>query len=192
MNIIRKSGIGALLAAVVLLAVIFAPSANAKVNKTNSEKALDYISQKHTIPKERLTIENEKEVNFPLSNQNILSVKILDPKTVESYIVNLDEAGNIIDMKAARELEHAKYREKYGKKEIALHDKLQKMKPDDTVEVGIWLSPIAETPKPEREISEKEYGDMLDTKRKAHAEKEKPVLDKLKMKNWSAPLKVDT
>ncbi|NJD77450.1 MAG: hypothetical protein FIB08_10215 [Candidatus Methanoperedens sp.] len=112
-------------------------------------------------------------------------MKILDPKTVESYLVDLDEAGNIVDMKAARELEHAKYREKYGKKEIELHDKLQKMKPDDTVEVGIWLSPVAETPKPEREISEKEYSDMLDVKRKAHAEKEKPVLDKLKAKNMN-------
>ncbi|NJD75974.1 MAG: DUF2341 domain-containing protein [Candidatus Methanoperedens sp.] len=183
MNIIRRSGIGVLIAALVLLAVIFASPVDAKVNKTNSEKALDYISQKHTIPKERLIIESEKEPNFPLSNQKILSVKILDPKTVESYIVNLDEAGNIIDIKVARELEHAKYREKYGKKEVALYDKLQKMKPDETVEVGIWLSPIAETPKPEREISEKEYNDMLDSKRKAHAEKEKPVLDKLKTKN---------
>ncbi len=126
---------------------------------------------------------NEKQANFPLSNQKIWSVKILDPKTKEAYGVDLDEAGNVVDIKATEALENAKYAEKYGKKEIALHEKLQKMAPDDTVEVGIWLSPIAETPKPEREISDKEYNEMLDAKRKAYTEKEKPVLAILKAKN---------
>lgn len=177
--------LGALLAAVLLAAVILAPSigASPSVNKTKSEKALEYISQKHGILKEQLMIVNEKEANFSLSNQKIWSVKILDPKTKEAYSVDLDEAGNVIDLKAAEALENSKYAEKYGKKEIALYEKLQKMAPDDTVEVGIWLSPIAEPPKPEREISEKEYNEMLDTKRKAYAEKEKPVLDILKAKN---------
>ncbi len=184
MRISRKVGLCALLAVALLLAVVTAPSisANPNVDKTKSEKALEHIAQKQGIPKERLIITNEKEANFPLSNQKIWSMKILDPKTTEAYLVDLDEAGDIADMKAAKALENAKYREKYGKKEIELHEKLQKMNPDDTVEVGIWLSPIADTPKTGSEISEKEYNEMLDVKRKSHAEKEKPVLDKLKAK----------
>ncbi len=51
------------------------------------------------------------------------------------------------------------------------------------VEVGIWLSPIKDEPKPEREISEKEYREILDAKRKAYEQKEKPVLDILNAKN---------
>lgn len=101
MNTRKKSGIVTLLAAVVLLLVIFATSVNANVNKTKSEKALEYISQKHGIPKEQLMITNEKEANFPLSNQKIWSVNILDPKGKEFYYANLDEAGNIADIKAA-------------------------------------------------------------------------------------------
>ncbi len=60
----------------------------------------------------------------------------------------------------------------YGRNRTA--EKLQIMKPDDTVEVGIWLSPIVFPPFPEREISRQEYKEILDAKRKAYAEKEKP------------------
>ncbi len=183
MSITKKSGICTLLVAAVLLTIIFAPSMSATVDKTKSEKALDYISQKHGIPKERLKITNEKEANLPLSNQKIWSVNILDSKGKEFYYVDLDEAGNMADIKAAKALEYAKYREKYGKKEIALHEKLQKMKPDDTVEVSIWLGPVVTPPFPEREINEQEYKEILEAMRKVYAEKGKPVLDILKAKN---------
>ncbi len=183
MIISKKSGIGALLVAGVLLAVIFAPPMSAGMDKTKSEKALEHISQKYGIPKEQLVITNEKEANFSLSNQKIQSVNILDSKGKELYHVDLDEAGNVTDIKAAKTLEYAKYREKYGKKEIELYEKLQKMNPDDTVEVGIWLSPIVDTSQPKSEISKKEYKEMLDAKRLAYEQKEKPVLDILKAKN---------
>ncbi len=183
MKLNKKARIVTLMVATVVLAVIFVPSYSANVNKTKSEKALEYVSQKHGIPKEWLIITNEKEANFYLSNQKIWSINILDPKAKEFYYVDLDEAGDIADAKAAKALEYAKYKEKYGKKEIALHEKLQKMNPDDTVEVGIWLSPIADAAFPEREINDQEYKDILDAKRKAYAQKEKPVLDILKAKN---------
>ncbi|MCX9012005.1 MAG: S8 family serine peptidase [Candidatus Methanoperedens sp.] len=185
MKISKRIAFGALLAAALLIAVALVPSigANPNAGQTKSEKALEYISQKHAIPQEQLMVVNEKEANFPLSNKKLWSVKILDPITTETYIVDIDEAGSVADIKAAKALEIAKYKEKYGKKEVDLHEKLQKLKPDDTVEVGIWLSSIADTPKPEREISEREYNGMLDTKRKAYAQKEKPVIDTLKAKN---------
>ncbi len=206
----KRIGLGLLLVAALLAAAVIVPSMGASpdVSKTKSEKALEYIAQKHAVPKERLMITNEKEANFPLSNQKIWSVNILDPKAKEFYYVDLDEAGNVADIKAAKELEYAKYREKYVKKEIALHEKLQKMNPDDTVEVGIWLSPIEFAPKPslpalsspqvpqvsvvsqtksaqkpEPGISKKEYKEILDAKRKAYEQKEKSVLDILKAKN---------
>ncbi len=126
MKISKRIAFGALLAGVLLAAVILVPSmASPNANQTKSEKALEYISQKYAIPKEQLMIVNEKEANFPLSNQKIWSVKILDTKTKEAYSVDLDEAGNIADIKAVKTLEQAKYREKYGKKEIELHEKLQ-------------------------------------------------------------------
>ncbi len=183
MNVRKKSGIITLMAAALLFAVIFAPSMSANENKTKSEKALEYVSQKHGILKERLIVTNEKESNFSLSNQKIWSINILDPKGKKFYYVDIDEEGNIADIKAAKAQEYAKYIEKYGKKEIALHEKLQKMNPDDTVEVSIWLSPLVTPPFPEREITEQEYKGILDANRKAYAEKEKPVLEILKAKN---------
>ena len=184
MKISKRTVIGMLLV-VLLAATVFVPSigADSNVNQTKSEKALEYVSQNHAVPKERLMIINEKEVNFPLTNRKIWSVNIFDPQAKEFYYIDLDEAGNITDMKAVKAQEYAKYREKYGKKEVELYEKLQKMNPDDIVEVGIWLSPIVFLPFPEREISEQEYKEILDTKRIAYAEKEKPVLDKLKAKN---------
>jgi len=177
--------ISALLAAMLLISVVFVPavSASPSGNDAKSEKALEYISQKYGIAREQLIVVTEKEANFHLSNQKIWSVKILDTKTTEVYGVDLDEAGNNINIKAVEESETAKYNEKYGKKEIELHEKLQKLNPDDTVEVGIWLSPMKDTPKPSSEISEREYREMLDAKRKISAQKEKPVIDKLKAKN---------
>lgn len=185
MKISKKIGSGILLAAVLLVAVALVPSmgANPNVSQTKSEKALEYISQKHAVPNERLMITNEREANFSLTNRKIWSVNILDPQTKEFYYVDIDEAGNIADIKTVKASEYAKYREIYGKKEITLHEKLQKLKPDDTVEVGIWLSPIEFAPKPEREISEQEYKEILDVKRNAYAQKEKPVLNILKAKN---------
>ena len=47
MKMSKGIGLGALLVAAVLLAVILAPSISANVNKTKSEKALDHISQKY-------------------------------------------------------------------------------------------------------------------------------------------------
>lgn len=185
MKIGKRIGLGVLLVAVLLAAAVIVPSMGASpdVSKTKSEKALEYIAQKHAVPKERLMITNEKEANFPLSNQKIWSVKALDTKTTDAYLVNLDEAGNIADIKAARDLEITKYKEKYGKKEIELHEKLQKMNPDDTVEVGIWLTPVIEAPMPDGEISDEQYNKIMDSKRKAYAQKEKPILDILKAKN---------
>ncbi|MFZ3382320.1 MAG: S8 family serine peptidase [Candidatus Methanoperedens sp.] len=185
MKIGKRIVLNALIVTVLLIAVVLVPAmgANPIMKQTKSEKALEYISQKHVIPKERLTITNEKEANFPLINQTMWSVNILDPQTKEFYYVDIDEAGNIADIKAVKAQEYSKYREKYGKKEIELHEKLQKMNPDDTVEVGIWLSPLKDTPKPEREIGEKEYKEILDTKRNALKQKEKPVIDALIAKN---------
>jgi len=185
MKISKRITFGALLVAAMLIAIaLVSPmGANPDVKQTKSEKALDYISQKHGVPKEKLMITNEKEANFPLTNQKIWSVNILNSQTKEFYYIDLDEAGNIADIKAAKALERIYYKEKYGKKEIELHEKLQKMNPDDMVEVGIWLSPLKDAPRPEIDFSEKEYNEMRDAKRRDNEQKEKPVLDKLKTKN---------
>ncbi|MFZ3383223.1 MAG: S8 family serine peptidase [Candidatus Methanoperedens sp.] len=185
MKISKIITFGALLVAAMLIAIaLVSPmGANPDVKQMKSEKALDYISQKHGVPKEKLMITNEKDAKFPLTNQKIWSVKILDPQTRKSYYIDLDEAGNIADIKAAKALERIYYKEKYGKKEIELHEKLQKMNPDDMVEVGIWLSPLKDTPRPEIDFSENEYNEMRDAKRRDNEQKEKLVIDILKTKN---------
>jgi len=71
----------------VLLAIIIALSMSANADKTKSEKALDYISQKHGIQKERLIVTNEREANFSLSNQKIWSINILDPRVRNSTML---------------------------------------------------------------------------------------------------------
>lgn len=85
MKISKRIGLGILLAAALLIAVALVPSlgANPNLSQTKSEKAMEYISQKYGIPKERLMIVNEVDTNYPLSNQKIWEAKIVDIKSTE-------------------------------------------------------------------------------------------------------------
>ncbi len=54
----KRIGHGVLLAAALLVAAVIVPSMGASPNagQTKSEKALEYVSQKYAVPKERLSL----------------------------------------------------------------------------------------------------------------------------------------
>lgn len=87
-------------------------------------------------------IVNEREANFPLSNQKIWETKIIDMKSTEVYGVAFDDLGNIIDPKAVKTNESAEHARKYGKLEVDLYDKLQKIQSEEKIKVALWLTPI--------------------------------------------------
>ncbi len=183
MRLNERIGFSTLLAAALLIAVVFVPSmgANPNANQTRSEKALEYISQKYAMPKEQLMIANEKEADFPLSNQKIWEAKIVDIKSTEVYSVAYDDLGNIIDPKAVKTNESAEHARKYGKLEVDLYEKLQKIQPDEKIKVALWLKPMNITlqQKPYKRVDEKARGEFLAAYKQDIAEKEKPLIDAL-------------
>lgn len=189
MKIGKRIGFGVLLVAALLAAAVLVPSMGASpdVSKTKSEKALEYIAQKYAIQKEQLLIVNENEAIFPLSNQKIWDTKIVDRKSAEVYSVSLDELGNIVDQKVIQIQESAEYVKKYGKLEIDLYEKLQKMQPDERIKVAIWLTPInmnTHSKLDNSKIDEKTYGDFLVVYKRTIAEKEKTVKDTIEARGF--------
>lgn len=180
--------ISALVIMALLVGVVFMSSTGASSKEiTKSEKALDYISQKYSIPKEQLIIVNEGYANYPLSNQKIWKTKIVDRKSTETYGVSFDELGNIVDPNVVKANESAEYAKKYGKLEIELYEKLQKIQPDEWIKVAIWLTPIdINMPiKPDNsEVDETTHEEFLVSYNQAIAIKNKPVIDALEAKGF--------
>lgn len=178
-----------MLALALVIAFILAPSMGASPNTSQmkSEKALEYISQKYAVPKEQLMIVNEKEANFPMSNQKIWEAKIVDIKSIEVFGVAFNDLGNIIDPKAVKTKESAEYARKYGKQEVDLYEKLQKIQPDEKIKVALWLTPINITlQQPYNRADEKARGEFLAAYKRDIAEKEKPVIDALEAVGFRA------
>lgn len=172
------------LLAIGLLITVVTPSMSvaSDIGQTKSEKALDYISQKNGVVKERLMVVNEGYTNYVLTNQKIWDAKIIDRNSTDVYSVTLDENGNVIDPNIVKAKESAEYIRKYGKLEIDLYEKLQKTHPDERIKVVIWLTPVdtKTQPKPDnREVDEKTHGEFVSNSKWAIREKEKPIVDML-------------
>jgi len=153
---------------------------------SNRDRTLEYISQTHDIPEEQMTIINEGEANYPLTNQKLYCAKIMDKKSGEVYGLYIDEDGDFVDIKTIEDKEEAAHFKRYGKLEPELYERLQDMRSDEEIKVGIWLtSGNMNEPKPDGgEISEEVESEMLTSKRSAYALKEKPLMDLLSAKGF--------
>ncbi|NMG83354.1 MAG: S8 family serine peptidase [Methanosarcinales archaeon] len=180
----------------------------------NAKKALKHIAKTQSISEEQLEIVNEGQATFPLTKEILWAGKLLDKKSGKVYGAYIDENGNIADFKKAKEKEDKTHKDKYGRLEPALYEKLQDMNSDDKIEVGIWLTPIDSEkiendvlsrhptvktikgriipPKDKTEnngISTSEEAkevrdEIFEEKKKAYKAKEKPLIDALKKKGF--------
>jgi len=180
----------------------------------NAKKAFKHIVKTQGISEEQLEIVNEGHATFSLTKQKLWAGKVRDKKTGEIYGIYLDKNGNIADFKKAKEKENKAYKDKYGKLEPALYEKLQDMDSDDKIKVAIWLTPIdsekieksvlskrsnvktfngriiPSKEKPENKgISTSEEAkeikdEIFAEKKKAYKAKEKPLIDELNKKGF--------
>jgi hypothetical protein len=174
----------------------------------NAKKALRYISQTNNVSEEQLEIVNEGQATFSTTNEKLWGYKILDKKSRKVYGIYIDENGEITDFKKAEERENDAYKNKYGKLEQALYEKLQNMSSNEKIKVGIWLTPI-DSEEIENRVSAK-YNiktirgrpmvpdkpddwnesevmklrdEIFEEKKKAYLENAKPLIADLKEKN---------
>jgi len=188
-------------------------NATKKVSE-NAKKAMKHIAKTQNTSEDQLEVMSEVHVNFSLTKQKLWAEKVLDKKSGGIYGIYFDENGNIADFKKAKEEEDNAHKNKYGKLEPSLYEKLQEMNSDDKIKVGIWLTPIDSekiendvlskhpnvktfkgqiTPskeKPENngtstsEEAKKIREGIFEEKKNAYKSKEKPLIDELKKKGF--------
>ncbi len=180
----------------------------------NAKKALKHIAKTHSISEEHLEIVNEGQATFSLTKQKLWAGKVLDKNSGEIYGSYLDENGNIVDSKKAKEKENKAHNDKYGKLEPALYEQLRDKDSDEKIKVGIWLTPI-DSEKIEMDVllkhpsvktikgrvmlskdekdnkgnlvgeeAKKIKDEIFEEKKKAYKAKEKPLIDDLEKKGF--------
>ncbi|MFN8439624.1 MAG: hypothetical protein U0175_02590 [Caldilineaceae bacterium] len=109
-----------------------------------AQKALAYLVEKHGIPIEHLLIEYEVETGYPLSGRTFRHFVISnthDPDwTTYSLAVETTTGSIEEDITAIERVERDAYQAKYGKMEVSLYDRLQKLADDTTLPIAIWVA----------------------------------------------------
>lgn len=114
------------------------------------QQALEYISDKHNISLGSLVIGHEYQQPYPLSGLTFQAFTIIDlvassdeiPDATFEYNLLIDvETREVETDKAALDAaEEVAYREKYGKLEPALYERLQMVSDDTVLPIAIWVT----------------------------------------------------
>ncbi|MBI4333718.1 MAG: S8 family serine peptidase, partial [Chloroflexi bacterium] len=103
--------------------------------------ALKYVSEKHAVPLDQLSIASFNRDVFPLINKAVAWGIVLWARgNARTFVVGVDQDGNTLEEPAIskfRDLEQAAVTAKYGKLDPRLGDLLQNKGPDETVDVII-------------------------------------------------------
>jgi hypothetical protein len=217
MKISKRSSIGVLIIVALLLSVVFALAVNsAPLESPQREKqmdkfeeiALQHVSQTHGIPTEQLLITAKTQAYYRLTDQKFWCAKVVDKESDNIYGVYIDPDGSIVgDLRKVEKEEQEAYKNKYGKLAPDLYNRLQKVTdPNETIEVGIWLTPvdsekiidevISKHPdvkttkgKPMRDTDMEKYDivykEIMAAKEEAGALKVKPIMDYLESKGFT-------
>lgn len=109
------------------------PSAEAQI-------ALRYISEQYDIPVEELIIANEHDRQYAELGRAFRAFVVMEPQGKRRFfdlLVNLEDHTVVEDIAAVEQAEQDARRQKYGKLEPALYDRLQKAAEDELIEVSI-------------------------------------------------------
>lgn len=114
----------------------------ASTGSDNTQKVLKYIARRENIPLERLFVVNEHRRNYPLLNRSFWFVTALDQEGEgHFYSAMLDLADDsVVEVDDIEAAEAKAQQARYGKLDPALYERLQTMRPNDTVEVAVWLT----------------------------------------------------
>jgi hypothetical protein len=109
---------------------------------SEAQIALHYIAEQYGIPIEQLAIVNEHRreyVELGRAFQAFTLLSLADDRFF-NLLVDLEDHTVVEDVSAIQRAEEEAYRDKYGKLEPALHERLQQAADDELVEVAIWIA----------------------------------------------------
>lgn len=110
--------------------------------QTLRDDAKEYVAQKINANVGDLDVVNESMASWSTLEERYYHAKVLDTDTHTSYQALLDGNGEPVDRDVLHEREREAYRDRYGKLDEKLHEKMQDADADETFEVGVWLEGI--------------------------------------------------
>ena len=110
--------------------------------------ALNYVSERYSIPIENLLVVNEHTRRYPLSGRTFQAVTLLDTRNPDKFgykfeyslLIDLSTRSIEEDLAAIQAAEDAAYLAKYGKLQPALYERLQPVSDDTVLPVAIWIA----------------------------------------------------
>lgn len=119
------------------------PPSPTPVPSAEAQKALSYIAQRKGIPTQALTVVAEHHTTFPISERKFRAVTILDTRSSGQFfklLVDMNDGRVEEDLAALRDAEEKAYLQRYGRLQIALHNRLQGIGDDTMLPVAIWVA----------------------------------------------------
>lgn len=105
------------------------------------------LSERLDVPVTALRVLKDTMRHSLYTDRDIRSVEVFDDVHGKFQFLALDREGKIISFDARNEIsdqERSAKKARYGKMEPELYDDLQKMGPDDTIKVDIWIKQPAD------------------------------------------------
>ena len=116
------------------------------------DKIISYVSDRESVPLEELKIINVVKKSFENLSKEYWIVKVEDLNNYVIYSASLDTSNDtfVDDYQELERAEKEAYFAKYGVLKKTLYDRMQSIKDEDKLPVGIWI--IAEPKYSEEEV----------------------------------------
>jgi hypothetical protein len=112
------------------------------IPSTEAQVALRYIAERYGVPVEQLAIVNEHRREYVELGRAFQAFTLLDLVNDRFFNLLVDLEGHAVveDVAAIQRAEEDAYRQKYGKLDPALYERLQQAADDEPIEVAIWIA----------------------------------------------------
>jgi len=122
-----------------LAAVLLMSGTAASAGYLTDHEIVTAVAEGQNLRSEDLQVIYRTDMDLPLSGVRGERVKVIDRDVVNTYVVGVTEAGEVVDYAVLKDRERLLHRAKYGRLEPALYEELQQMDDADEVQVVVWL-----------------------------------------------------
>src|SRR5438876_318898 len=102
-----------------------------------AQRAIQMIAERNHISAERLSIANEAPADFPLQEISVSDFKIAENVTGETFGIALNPDASEVSIADLVQRERDLYLSRYGKMAVDLAEMLDKVSPDEPLQVNI-------------------------------------------------------
>lgn len=135
----------AIIFALILIATLISttqPHVSAQRELSAAEQEiLTLVARRESVDATQLKVLNYTKIVLPLTGRNVQIAKVLNEDGDRLLSAAVDEQGKEVDFETLKADETRAYRERFGKLEPKLHQRLQGLSAGDKVSVAFWLNP---------------------------------------------------